>query len=170
MVTVTVLPLADQLLEGTSVYWWVEGFHSLTPEAEYVNSIAPHVTSTLDVYKRQAYTGNISLEATWSKAKYSATLSGTNVSASSGFGTQAATYTTAWTGTFTATAGYVLPDSISVTVDGKTLDSSNYTYTKSTGTVSITVSYTHLHLSEITFSRARAAAVWSPIHGCLPSS
>lgn len=88
-----------------------------------------------------AYTGNISLEATWSKAKYSATLSGTNVSASSGFGTQAATYTTAWTGTFTATAGYVLPDSISVTVDGKTLDSSNYTYTKSTGTVSINAAY-----------------------------
>lgn len=88
-----------------------------------------------------AYTGSITLTATWTNAKYNATLSGTNVSASSGFGTETVTYTTAWTGIITANSGYVLPDSISVTVGGSTLDSSKYTYTKSTGTVKIMAAY-----------------------------
>lgn len=88
-----------------------------------------------------AYTGNISLKAIWAKVKYNVTLSGANVSPVSGFGTEAAAYTTAWTGTIQADDGYVLPGSISVTVGGKTLDSSQYTYTKSTGTVKIAAAY-----------------------------
>lgn len=88
-----------------------------------------------------AYTGNITLTATWTKATYNATLSGSNVTASSGFGTGTVTYQTAWTGKFTANSGYVLPDSITVTVGGSTLSSTKYTYTKSTGTVTIASTY-----------------------------
>lgn len=84
-----------------------------------------------------AYTDNILLTATWTKATYNATLSGSNVTASSGFGTGTVTYQTAWTGKFTANSGYVLPDSITVKVSGSTLSSTQYTYTKSTGTVTI---------------------------------
>lgn len=89
----------------------------------------------------KAYTGNITLAATWTKAKYNATLTGSNVTASTGFGTGAATYQTAWTGKFTANIGYLLPSSISVKVGGTTLDSSKYTYTQSTGTVTIGETY-----------------------------
>lgn len=88
-----------------------------------------------------AYTGNITLTATWTKATYNATLSGSNLTASSGFGTGTVTYQTAWTGKFTANSGYVLPDSITVTVGGSTLSSTQYTYTKSTGTVTIASTY-----------------------------
>ena len=88
-----------------------------------------------------AYTGNITLTATWTKATYNATLSGSNVTASSGFGTGTVAYQTAWTGTFTANSGYVLPNSITVTVGGATLATSKYTYTKSTGTVTIASTY-----------------------------
>lgn len=86
-----------------------------------------------------AYTANISLEATWTVNKYNATFSGTNVTKSTGFGTNTVTYNTAWTGKFTANTGCDLPQSITVTVGGTTLASSKYTYTRSgsTGTVTI---------------------------------
>lgn len=74
-----------------------------------------------------AYTANITLEATWTANKYDATLSGSNVTASSGFGAGTATYKTAWTGTLTAVSGYALPDSIIVNVGSTTLTTSQYT-------------------------------------------
>ena len=86
-------------------------------------------------------TGEVNVTASGTLKKYDAALSGTNITASSGFGTGTATYKTAWTGTLKAASGYVLPDSITVKVGGTTLTTSNYTYSKSTGKVTITAAY-----------------------------
>lgn len=88
------------------------------------------------------YTGSITLTATWAVNTYSVTLvNSTNVSAASGFGSGKASYGTAWSGKIKAASGYELPDRIAVSVGGKALTASQYTYSRSTGSVTVSAPY-----------------------------
>lgn len=83
-----------------------------------------------------AYTSGVTLTATWTANKYAAGFSGNNVTAVSGFGSGAVTHGSVWTGKIVPADGYSLPDSITITVSGKTL-SAGYTYNSSTGVITV---------------------------------
>ncbi len=83
-------------------------------------------------------TGNITITATATKASYTVTFNGSNVTSS---GSSAATYGTNYTATLTPATGYNLPASITVTVGGSTLSTSGYSYSSSTGKLTITGTY-----------------------------
>ncbi|HBJ18298.1 MAG TPA: hypothetical protein DDY70_00925 [Clostridiales bacterium] len=85
--------------------------------------------------------GTTTLYPVWEANTFRATFSGRHASTSSGFGLGAVTYGKEWTGKIKASSGYDLPETVTVTVDGTTLDSSKYTYTKSTGTITVPAEY-----------------------------
>ena len=78
-------------------------------------------------------TGNITITATATKASYTVTFNGSNVTSS---GSSAATYGTNYTATLTPDAGYKLPSSVKVSMNGTAI-SSGYTYNSSTGVLTI---------------------------------
>ena len=84
---------------------------------------------------------NINLTAQWAPAQYSVTHTLSNATATSGAtGANAATYGTDYTAVFSATSGYMLPSTITVTAGASNI-TANCTWTQGTGSLTIPGTY-----------------------------